>query len=135
MLKTIREDISRWSILPLSLWVGAEIIKMNIFPRISFLLSSIPLKIPETFLKEINKLLTKLLWRNKKPRISFNNLKICRKKGGLGIPDIYAYYLAFIAKYPMFWAYYDGQCEIGRLSWLEQKTVLESKKESSLSSL
>ena len=75
------------------------------------------------------------LWKNKKPRIRFDKLKICRKEGGLGVPDIYAYYLAFNGKYPMCWAYYYGQREVGSLLWLEQKIVHEYKKETSLSSL
>ena len=68
----------------LSLWGRAEIIKMNIFPRISFLLSLIPLKVPGYWFKEIKKLLTQFLWGNKKPRISLDKLNVCRKKGGLG---------------------------------------------------
>ena len=99
------------------------------------MLSSIPLKIPDYWFKEINKLFTKFLWRNKKPRISLKKLTMNRNEGGLGIPDIYDYYLAFNIKYPMLWAYHE-QCEVGSWLWLEQNIVNECKKDCiSLSSL
>uniref|UniRef100_A0A668AZ50 Reverse transcriptase domain-containing protein n=1 Tax=Myripristis murdjan TaxID=586833 RepID=A0A668AZ50_9TELE len=93
--------------LPLSLWGRAEIIKMNVFPRLSFMTASIPLKFPESWFKEIKKLFIMFLWGDKKPRISLSKLVRHRNKGGLGIPDIYTYYLAFNGKYPLLWAYYE----------------------------
>ena len=108
---------------------------MNVFPRISFMLSSIPLRIPEHWFKEINKQFTLFLWRNKKPRISLEKLSMSRNKGGLGVPDIYLYYLAFNIRYPMLWAYHE-HLEVGSWLWLEQNIVKESTKDCiSLSSL
>ena len=36
LLEAIREDLNRWGTLPLSLWGRAEVIKKNVFPRMSF---------------------------------------------------------------------------------------------------
>uniref|UniRef100_A0A668APH5 Reverse transcriptase zinc-binding domain-containing protein n=1 Tax=Myripristis murdjan TaxID=586833 RepID=A0A668APH5_9TELE len=107
---------------------------MNVFPRLSFLLSSIPLKIPDYWFKEIKSLFTKFLWRNNKPRISLSKLTLSREKGGLGIPDIYDYYLAFNGKYPMSWAYHE-HCVVGSWLWLEKNIIYDCKKDISLSSL
>lgn len=52
------------------------------------LISSIPLKFPEYWFKEIKKLFIMFLWGNKKTRIGLNKLTKHRNKGGLGI-DIY----------------------------------------------
>ena len=73
MLKVIKDDIKRWTVLPLSLWGRAEVIKMNLLPRLSFLISAIPLKFPQQWLKEIDKLFSRFLWRDKKPRINRKN--------------------------------------------------------------
>ena len=46
LLKTIKEDIKRWTVLPISIWSRAEVLKINILPRLLFLISAIPLKFP-----------------------------------------------------------------------------------------
>lgn len=70
LLKTITQDLKRWTTMPLSLWVRAEIIKMNILPRLYFLISAIPLKFPQQWFKEMNTLFTNFLCNGRKPRIS-----------------------------------------------------------------
>lgn len=91
ILKTVREDIKRWTDLTLSLFGRSEVIKMNILPRLAFLVSSIPLKFLLSWFKGINKLFSGFLWNYKKPRISNTKLNNPRIKGGLGLPDIYQY--------------------------------------------
>lgn len=71
-LKTIRVEIKGWTVLPSSLW-GRAVIKMNILPRLSFLGSAIPLQFPQYWFKEIRRLFSGLLWKDKKPRINHKN--------------------------------------------------------------
>uniref|UniRef100_A0A3B4WQI6 Reverse transcriptase domain-containing protein n=1 Tax=Seriola lalandi dorsalis TaxID=1841481 RepID=A0A3B4WQI6_SERLL len=79
LLKTIRDDLNRWTNLPLSLWGRAEVLKMNGLPRLAFLFSAIPLEIPQKWFIEIDKLFP-------------------LNKAGLGTPDVYAYYLSYNVK-------------------------------------
>ena len=65
LIKTRREDLTRWGALPLSLWGRAEIIKMNVFPRLSFRVSSVPLQFAEYWFITIKKLFLMFLWGNK----------------------------------------------------------------------
>ena len=51
--KTNRDDIKRWTVLLLSLWGRAEVIKKNILVRLAFLVSAIPLQFPQHWFKEI----------------------------------------------------------------------------------
>lgn len=74
IVKTIKEDIKRWTALPLNLWGRAEVIKMYLLPRLTFPISAIPLKIPQKWFKEIDTLFSHFLWRGKKPRISRKKL-------------------------------------------------------------
>lgn len=106
-----------------SLWGRAEVLKMNILPKLSFLFSSIPLQFPQHWLKEVNSLFSGFLWRNKKPRMNHKKLTRYRYRGGLGVPDIYLYYLPYNARYPLSWGYKNGGT-IGSWKWLEEKIVL-----------
>uniref|UniRef100_A0A667XFI8 Reverse transcriptase domain-containing protein n=1 Tax=Myripristis murdjan TaxID=586833 RepID=A0A667XFI8_9TELE len=122
LLKTIRDDTKRWAVLPLSLWGRSEVIKMNLLPRLTFLMSSIPLKFPPSWFKEINKIFSGFLWNYKKPRISQKKLKNPRPSGGIGLPDIYQYYIAYNARYPLQWAYNRNR-EVGSCEWLEEQLI------------
>ena len=46
LLKTVTQDLKRWTTMLLSQWGRAAVIKMNILPRLSFLISAMPLKFP-----------------------------------------------------------------------------------------
>ena len=101
----IKNDIERWKSLPLSIWGKIDTIKMNIIPRITFLVAAIPLPFDNCFFKEIDTLLRDFIWNNKAPRISRKNLYVDREKGGLGLPNMYKYYVAFNSRYPLKWGY------------------------------
>lgn len=134
LIKIIREDTKRWTVLPLSLWGRSETIKMNLLPRLTFMMSSIPLKFPPSWFKEINKIFSGFLWNNKKPRISQKKLINPRSCGGIGLPDIYQYYIAYNSRYPLQWAY-NRDRQIGSWEWLEEQLVSKHNKELTLSNL
>lgn len=134
ILKSMRDDTKRWSVLPMSLWARAEIIKMNLLPRLTFIISSIPLKFPTSWFKEVNKILHGFLWNYKKPRISQKKLNEPRSRGGIALPDIYQYYIAFNSRYPLQWGY-NTERKIGSWDWLEEKIISEHCKELTLSKL
>lgn len=62
-------------------------------------------------------------------------MSIPRKKGGLGIPDVHTYYLAYNGVYTLSWAYKKEQAVMGSWRWLEQKLVAANCKNVSLASL
>ena len=57
-----------------------------------------------------------------------------RDKGGLGIPDVYMYYLAFDARFPLMWGYQHNRIQ-GSWEWLEEGIIRDKNTLISLSSL
>uniref|UniRef100_A0A8C5AMD3 Reverse transcriptase domain-containing protein n=1 Tax=Gadus morhua TaxID=8049 RepID=A0A8C5AMD3_GADMO len=53
IFQSIKEDISRWTAIPLSLWGRAEMLKMNVLPRLSPINSSIPHFLPSLGVPDI----------------------------------------------------------------------------------
>ena len=46
LLVKIKDDIKRWTVLPKSIWGRVETLKMNILPRVIYILSAIPTFFP-----------------------------------------------------------------------------------------
>ncbi len=45
----------------------------------------------------------KFIWNDKKPTVNRTKMHMSRDNGGLGLPDLYKYYIAFNIRYPLEW--------------------------------
>jgi hypothetical protein len=64
--KEIKEDYRRWKNLPCSLISRINIVKIALSPKVIYMLSAIPTKIPKTFITEFEKSALKFIWKHKR---------------------------------------------------------------------
>lgn len=93
-LNILVDHLLHWHSLTL-IWFGScSALKMTILPRVLYLLQALPIQLPPVFFKCVNPLFQEFIRSHRKPRIQLQLLHLPKWQGGVGLPDIRAYYKA-----------------------------------------
>lgn len=103
LMRNIQLDLDRIARIDNS-WLGRIVIyKMIIFPKILYVLRALPIPIPTMFFTRLHSQMSKYIWVNKKPRLSFQTMTRRLDLGGLGLPDLKAYHRAVTLDQARYW--------------------------------
>lgn len=94
ILAKIVDDLRSWKGHTLTMFGRINTLKMNIVPRLLYVLYTVPIPLPQIFFKKVRRAFLSFIWKDGNARLAYNILHRSKKEGGVGMPHIATYYKA-----------------------------------------
>ena len=72
LLEQTKQDLRKWSALPISLAGRINIVEMTVIPKFLYVFQMIPIFIPLKIFKQLDRLVSSFVWNNSNPRMKKN---------------------------------------------------------------
>lgn len=80
--KHLKETLTRWKSLPISLLGRINLIKMTVLPKILYPTSMLFVTLKSKDIKVLNKAMSDFIWAGRKPKVKLDTLRLPKEHGG-----------------------------------------------------